>query len=149
MSKWKHTDTAVDGTPLYCEDGKYYTKHAWDNFDLAYKGEVQKRKAYRTFRLTDDGFQMVPAGHPSLPATVAGMNVNSWSSDEDTAELEPFTFDPSDDVTKLQDTGLTLGGVPFLVDPTMDDTHYRLVFRHPIRNGVIHIDAVPPDKTKP
>lgn len=76
--KWQHTDTAVDGTPLMLEDGKYYESHAWDHFGDAYRGEVR------------------PVVSVKLWPPNRG-KVSAWSPDEDTAEMEPFTFDLSDD----------------------------------------------------
>lgn len=71
--KWQHTDTAVDGTPLFFEDGKYYSQHAWDHFGDAYRGEVRARHHGLKFERWYDGF-------------LAGR-------DEDTAEMEAKPLD--------------------------------------------------------
>lgn len=106
--KWQQTDTAVDGTPLMLEDGKYYSQHAWDHFGDAYRGEVRARHHGLKFERWYDGFLAGRDEDTAETPRLRGADADSnwwhtpenaaWlASDEDTAEMEPFTFDLSDD----------------------------------------------------
>lgn len=55
MSKFKATHKTPDGTLLHGEGGKYYTRHAYENFGSAYVGPAEEIDAERfVFRLQED-----------------------------------------------------------------------------------------------
>lgn len=102
--EWKVTHHGENGEELFCEDGKYYTHHAWTHFGDAYRGEVKLFVPRGLFKSDIDHSLPAPgaaAFQRGLKSTVdfaADPDGNTWNlsdahwgmDDEDTEELHPL-----------------------------------------------------------
>lgn len=91
--EWKVTHHGENGEELFCEDGKYYTRHAWDHFGDAYRGAVKppRRSAviYLNRTTTPADFAVDPDGN-----TWDLSDVDWGTDDETTLEMPALPAKP-------------------------------------------------------